>query len=264
MARKWTEAEKKAFGEKMKRLRAEKAALKTNNPSKQTDEVEIKIETESPHTPTVDSPAVDQELLRIALSEIQELKEKLEKSQIDRIKEELPAPALSSMGETIGLMVKFPVEKNYYPDPTADLIKEDFLKRFAFADNFLVKWDVKALQYETKWGTSVVEPKFTCVLYQKQFDEDGNPTDRLVRLSDFTFFEDPATVRQLMVELDVDTTGMSEKEIYDLVRYHRIKEWLKHFFLPPKNVQASKRTTEEVIGGRVVVMEEASSVYDGV
>lgn len=251
----WTEEEKKAFGQKMKEMRAKKAAQKQTDPQKQNPE---------PAPLTVDTTALKAEALDVALAEIAELKAQMKALTADSFQEQRPEAKVTGGGETVGLMVKYPIEKTYYPDPTPQLIKEEFLKRFAFEDNFLVKWDVQALQYETKWGVSVVEPKFTCILYQKQFDEDGEPTDRLIRLSQLVFFEDPGTVRQLMVELDVDTTGKTEREIYDLIRYHRIKEWLKSFFLPPKNVQAAKRTTEEVIGGRVVVIEEASSVYDGI
>lgn len=248
----WTEAERVAFGEKMKAARLAKQkqqADENKNPQP--------LEKQTTDRPSItETAAMDKLLERISGLEAQ-LKQR-RASEIEDVEQPFK---VDTTGETAGVLYKYPVSRDYYPDPTAQLIHEPFLKRFAFEDNYILKWDVDGMVYETKWGTTVAEPKFTMVLYQRQFDpSSGEPTGKLIRIQQLNIFEDPGSVRQLLVELDIDTAGMSEKQIFDLIRYHRISEWLKAIFQPPTNIGSQRRSTETVIDGRVVVMEEESSV----
>lgn len=265
----FTAEERAAIGQ---RLKAAKAAKKAEEDAYKNQNPEI--ETISPEAASrmsiTDNTAVRalEDVNERLVSKLDELEARLsayeskdKQRQADQVQDKVKGLSVDEHGGLAGIYNKYPLSKSYYPDPTEQLQNEPFLTRFAFKENYVLKWNVDGMVYETKWGTTVAEPKFTVVLYQKMFDDKGEVMpEKLIRLSGLNIFEDPASVRQLVVELDQDTDGLSEKEIFDLVRYHRIKEWLKNVFQPAPLLSNLNRNSETVIDGRVVVIEEQSSL----
>jgi len=237
MAKKMTEAEKKAFGKRMAEARAAKKKA-----------AEIK---ESPPQITPDSDIERQ---------VKELKANQEVLEALLRQSNLETPHLSSRGRMVGTFEKYITDPNHYPDPTERLAAEDRLKSFAFNENYELTWKVtRMLPYETIDGIMQTEPKFFIELIRKHRDEEtGEISDKRYKICDGTFFEDPESAVVVAKDHGIDVDSMDERRFLDEMRYLRIRDWLFDAFFPPR-AQQKKNEKEEVIGNRLVKVWETSS-----
>lgn len=218
-----TEEQKKAWGDKMRRLREEKI----NQPK----------------------TAEPQDQIAALLKRIEQLEKQDNLSGA-------PAQGLGVNGRPVGLIMKYETDPRFYPDPRPKLMDEPLLQRYGFKENFILTWEIKSdFEYETKWGTHFQEPRFKLVLHQRLYDEygepqtteDGQPKLRIIQTH--YLFEDSLTVELMAQELGLDLKG---RELNDLVRYERIKQWLMGLFMREKPQKTDLRPVETVIDGEVV------------
>lgn len=182
----------------------------------------------------------------------------LEENKTQTVTQEPTRPPVDQFGKPTGIIQKYSVDPAHYKDPrkALSLLKE--LERVAFDVNYMLDWEVQQLIYETKFGTSFSEPKFTLVLYRRMFDEDGNPTDKRMLIQRGIFFEDPAASIKEAVDMGLPVDNANSSEFLESMRFERYKRWLLDIFNPKKLGSTKRKVTEQVIGGKVVEVEEYS------
>lgn len=162
-------------------------------------------------------------------------------------------------GAVQGIVTKYSVDPELYPDPTPRLAEEPRLAQFAFPLNYELDWSVSTTQYENKQGITIEEPRFTIQLNRIVRDDKGEPTTMRFMADRFSFHEDPAAARALAHELGLDVEQMGgDKAFLDEMRYLRARDWLIGAFYP-QLPDPKSGVREVVIGGKVVHMWDKSS-----
>ena len=240
MAKIWTDAERKAFGEKMKALREQKLTEDT----KPTEEVETTIQNDDYNT---------------LKQQVEELKQ-LIASQAKQQPAPQPQGAQITATGLIGTLHKYNTDPSYYPDFTKRLALEPRLSRFAFGENWELEFSVKTSTYTTLDNRRVDEPQFTVQLIGVVFDEDGNKTEGRYVRRQMIFFEDPDAAMTVARENGLNVEDFEEKAFLDEMRYLRVRDWLLENFYPPKNINRKQNKKQMVVGNQVVEYYEVSSV----
>lgn len=229
----WTDEERKAFAERMKKARETKTS-------------QTKSQEPSPSAP--DTADRDDSIEKL-LKRIEELEQR---QFIPNLQAQVTNTGVKGTTE------KFSVNPKDYPDPRERLADEPRLKRFAFRENYELEWDISRVRYDTKDGLSFAEPKFVIKLNRRIFDDDGEPTKKWFTVLKGTFFEDPDTALTIAQQRGLDIPDFAEKPFLDEMRYLRLRDWLMEVFFPPKPDKKAE-ITETVIGNRLVNVFEKSS-----
>jgi hypothetical protein len=229
-----SDEQKKAASERMKAMHAAKKAQKEP------------VETEQKENVTLTQEQFDALMNR--LSTLEESKTKVEATP-----EQSPT---DQFGKPIGVIQKFSLDPAHYKDPRDKLFSIAELQRFAVKENYMLDWTVDQTIYETKYGTSMSEPKFQLVLYKKTFDDEGLPTDRRIVINRATFFEDPAASIKEATALGIPFVNSNSSEFLEQMRFLRYKAWLMDIFNPPKRNATPSFKRMEVIGGQAYEVEE--------
>lgn len=208
---------------------------------------------------------IDQERFDALMSRINQLENQLENQPATASQKadelaELSGGYVTPKGVQ-GIVFKYPIEAEAYPNPVEELKSIPELKRYAFAENYDLEWKVDGLNYE-KYNITYAEPKFVCTLYQKMWDEDGNEIKgSRIRVSRHIMLQDDYAVKKAAFELglaDKATTESDFKQLSDRYRFETIKQWLIGGFQEYKPQQYKKKAKEMVVGGKVVVVEETN------
>lgn len=170
------------------------------------------------------------------------------------------ARGTSPDGRTLGIVEKHSIEVSDYPNPTEKLYDEPALKRFALRDNYLLKFEIKGITYETKWGATIREPVFTVTLFRKQFDAEGKLANKLIKVQKQVLTEDEFFAKQVASQMGLDLSEMTLKELMDRMRYERIKRWLLSLFIPSQNAKPVRKEHQTVIDGKPVTMVETEDI----
>lgn len=148
-----------------------------------------------------------------------------------------------------GIQYKYPIEADFYPDPTDRLYNEPLLKRFSMRENYYFDWEVTGVMYE-KHNITYAEPRFTVRLFRRLFNDDGTPQGKLVLVNRQMMHEDEFAARRAFQKL-----GIPQESFDDMMneyRYQVIKKWLMDIFTPPKINQHGRISTTMVIDGKAV------------
>jgi hypothetical protein len=227
-----TPEERKAWGEKMKQARLEKANKKED--------------------------IIDTNDLDVLKQQIAELQQKLNLPQS-------PAPIAS----TKQVITKVTFDPKAYPDPRERLSAEEKLARIAFPLNYELSWKVEPITYEED-GLKVRAPRFVLDLLGKVFDEETNEplrkqdpvskewVEQRYRLKRAMFFEDLDSFIAVANQMGVEVPESIQKDFADEMRYIVMRDWLFENFFPPKRLQNTSKT-ETVINNRLVEVFETSS-----
>lgn len=230
-----TEAEKKAWGAKMKELRDKK---------KEEEAKGVKEEVEE---------TISNEDYNSLKRQVEELKKLIEKA------EPQGQPQITASG-LIGTLNKFNTDPAYYPDPSKRLAEEPKLARFAFGENWELEFSVKTSSYTTLDNRRVAEPQFTVQLIGVVFDDNGEKTDGRYVRRQMIFFEDPDAALAVARENGLKVEDFEEKAFLDEMRYLRVKNWLLEAFYSPVNTNKKQNKKQMVIGNQVVDYYEISSI----
>ena len=164
-----------------------------------------------------------------------------------------------------GIVFRYPVERDWYPDPTDRLLDEPQLRRFAMRENYIFRWAVDGETYE-KNGVTFSEPRFTVELFRRLYDDEGQETGKMALVARHMQMEDEMTTRKVAQELQIlDKFPEGEegfRQLMSEVRYHRIQQWLLDIFRPAKIKTFRKRPTQQVIDGKVVEVYDTEELTD--
>lgn len=164
---------------------------------------------------------------------------------------------MTNAGRAVGVLNKYPIDPEYYPNPIDFLMGLPTLSKHNLPENYDMTWEVRGTQYETKWGTFVQEPRFRLTLYRKAFDEDDNviPNKRYLVKEGF-FTEDEALARQIATEVGIDVTTLDMRALLNQARMKRFQWWLEEIFKPRRSMLRPATRKTQVIGGMTVQVEE--------
>lgn len=232
-----TEAEKKAWGAKMKVAREAKA---------QTLEVEEKPEV------IADEQGFD--ALKRQVQESAETIALLKTALLGRD----AAPVTDKMGEALEEFERYSLDPQDYPDPTNRLSKESRLVAVNFLYNYELDYTVGRSRYQTATGRWTIEPKFQIQLNRIKLDDEGAQTSKRYMLRRIIFHEDPDAAIVVAHENGIEVDKDNHKQFLDEMRYIRCRDWLFDIFWP-KPAQPQEQITEEVIGGTIVQVFTKSS-----
>jgi peptidyl-tRNA hydrolase len=158
-----------------------------------------------------------------------------------------------------GTYEKFSLDPSRYQDPCERLSNEPRLQRFAFKDNYELKYYIGANEYDTIDHVHIREPKFTLELIRKIYSEEtGELTNGRYIVCRMVLNEDPPSALMIAHQMGLDPESMSEAAFLDEMRYIKMRDWLVDCFYPPKVGPATKRK-EMVIGNKLVEYYEVNS-----
>lgn len=259
--RKWTEEERKAFGEKMRqareaRLLADLEAQNTPNLDEKTIEV-----SENEQNPS-ESPKMAQDANSVSIEDYNTLKAQVQEllSRQQQNQPVYPAAPVITGNSIVGTLQKFNTDPSYYPDPTERLMNEPRLARFAFKENWELEFSVKTTSYTTLDNRRVSEPQFTVQLIGVVFDDMGEKTNGRYVRKQMIFFEDPDSALEVARQNGLKVEDFQEKAFLDEMRYLRVRDWLLENFFPPTNAAKKQNKKQMVINNQVVDYYEISSV----
>jgi hypothetical protein len=236
MPRKMTPEQRKAWGAKMRKLKEQK---KLNEQIVKTPE-----------------PSTDPDYQTL-LKQIQEANK-----AIAELKAQSTQPTQQvdmAGGKLTGTYERYKVDPDFYPDPTPRLSQEKRLSRFAFDDNYELKWEVQLSQYETIDHIRTKEPRFVLKLIVKVYDDDsGELTNRRFVILQGVFHEDPDAAIAIARENGVQVDENNERDFLNEMRYLRFRDWLLEAFFPTPP-PPSQNKKEVVIGNKLVEVYEVTS-----
>lgn len=249
-----TPEERKEWGQKMKEARAKKKEDKPDTVSKQDFDKQ-------------------QEQIAELTAKLQELSSAT--SHAPQAVEERAHAHLGTQGIQ-GVVVKYPTDKSFYPDPTDELYDLPELKKKAMRENFSLTFDVTEQVYENK-GVTYSEPKFVLELWRfpnesekaqiaKQMQKDGDGTKSLdleevkIHLGTCVVHEDKTTAISMAGKLGIDYGD--ERDLLNKIRVQRFKQWLITNPMLVGQLPATKAKTkkEMVIGNTVLQVEDSEEV----
>lgn len=235
----WTDAERLAFGAKMKAARDAKAATAQPNPLQAAPEAPIDVVDEVRN-------GVSETEYHDLLNRFKELEARLTTQPQQQI------PQLNARGGLTGTLEKYVTLATHYPDPRPRLLTEPKLAHLAFAMNYEFSWDVTVTSYQTQDGINTKEPRFNLNLIRIMLDEDtGEPTNGRYIVRKLMFHEDPEAALVVARDNNFDMDTLTEANFLNEMRYLRMRDWLLGIFYPPKaEVQSNK--TQRVIGNQLV------------
>lgn len=260
--KKLTPAEKKAWGAKMKAAREEKARERAYPTPDQVEAPRL-AETPPPLEVSESAPETisqddDVEAMKRRLRE-------LESYIFNQPRQpQATGPQVTQRGTVVGTLEKFPVDPKHYPaqeEIFERLLNERRLTLQGFGrDWWDIEYEVSSVNYDTKDGLNVTEPKFQVRLIRIiPHPETNEPSNRRYTLHKLTLFEDPRAAVQTAREHGLEVDEANERRFLDEMRYLRIRDWVIESFYPPKPTQDRTNKREEVIGNRLVEVFEANS-----
>lgn len=209
--------------------------------------------------PKLQTPSNEEAMMNL-IQNLQKEIEDLKKNQTPQLKNMSPETKLDTIlgmqnlaavgpNGIQGVQYKYPIEADFYPDPTERLYKEPVLSRFSMKENYYFDWEVTGVMYE-KHNITYAEPRFTVRLFRKLFDDDGTPQGKLVLVNRQMMHEDEFAARRAFQKL-----GIPQENFEDMMneyRYQTIRKWLLDIFTPPKINQHGRISTTMVVDGKVV------------
>lgn len=249
----WTDEERKAFGDKMKKARLDKETHGTYPPDSPVGVPEQPI---APENGPGDEPTtkIDQS------DDVSKLLRRIEELEAAQWRQSGQPTAQVANGRMTGTVEKYAVAPENYPNPVERLAKESRLGPVAFEFNYDLDFSVSISEYETIDHIRMKEPKFQLELIRVILDEDtGERTTGRYVVCRLIFHEDPeaALVIAKANGVNVDTTD--EAHFLNEMRYLTMRDWLLECFYPPRNDQKKKNKREMVIDGKLVDFFEISS-----
>lgn len=161
-----------------------------------------------------------------------------------------------------GVVFKYPIDKNYYADPSERLLAETKLARYAMKENYLFRWSVDGVEYE-KHGVTYAEPRFTLELFRYLDDpETGERNGKMGLVARQMQHEDEMFTRMAAMKLGILEKFDSFEELMTEIRYIRMQQWLFDLFTPAKIEQHNRRATTQVIAGKAVEVFDTEKLTD--
>lgn len=258
-----TDAEKKAWGAKMREARRAKNV--TVNGPVEDNAVEAPPSVDEPKVPEEDEVTQVQDEqgldeLKKQMQEVMETNALLKAALLGNQKQSQgQGITVGKNNNLLGEVEKYLLDPVNYPDPTPRLRKEPRLQPLAFDYNYELDYSVSTSSYETKTGVNMREPKFHVTLSRIVLDDQGEQTPKRYIARKLIFHEDPQAALVIARENNLDVDKSDERAFLNEMRYLRVRDWLFDIFWP-KPAQEQARIKEEVIGGTLVQVYTKNSV----
>jgi hypothetical protein len=163
-----------------------------------------------------------------------------------------------------GVVMRYPIEPSYYPNPIERLYDEPTLKRFNLRENYFFDWKVEGVEWE-KANITYAEPRFTCRIFRRMFQEDGvTPSGQYALINRMILHEDEVVTRIAAEKLNLkESIGEDFDALMSEVRFFRIRQWLVDLFSVPKVESHNREPRQMVVDGKVVEMFDSEVLIDG-
>ena len=242
--RKMTEEERKAFGIKMKNARL----AKVNN------NVNINNQEEATKTKEKESTVT------LTQDQFKDLMGRLEKVEGNKVETVAPDNGFDQYGKPQGVIQRYSLDPSHYDNPIERLYDLEELRRHNLRDNYELVWDFDQTVYETKYGTSMADPKFSITLKKVIYDKSGNVTTKRIIVNTGIFFEDPASSIKEAIQIGLPIDKANTSEFLSQMRFLRYKQWLMEIFNPNLPDSTKPQITNQVIDGSVYQIEDYSVI----
>lgn len=163
-----------------------------------------------------------------------------------------------------GVVMRYEIEPSYYPNPIERLYDVPELRRFNLRDNYFFDWKVEGVEWE-KANITYAEPRFTCRIFRKMFEEDGvTESGQYALVNRMVLHEDEVVTRIAADKLSLrEQVGEDFDTLMNEVRFYRIKQWLLDLFSVPKVETHSRQPRQMVVDGKLVEMFDSEILIDG-
>ena len=172
---------------------------------------------------------------------------------------------LGAGGEVQGVVFRYDINKDYYPDPTSRLLDEPKIQRFAPHQNFIFRWGVDGVEYK-KNNITYSEPRFTLELFRRLYDDEGEATGKAALVARQMLHEDEFTTKIMAMRMGIfdkfEDTEEGFRALMNEIRYQRFQQWLVAIFTPAKIQTHRKRPLTQVIDGKVVEVYDTEEFTD--
>lgn len=254
----WTDEERKAFGEKMRQLKSKKEMPEAAPQTNTMDDSPKPENTQTQNTISLSQEQFDQLLNRIAVAEAAIANKGITADQAINAKAEMQGVSMGRNGLQ-GVIYKWPIEQDYYPDPSERILNMPELARYAPHMNYEIKWEVSGVEYE-KANINYAEPRFKVQILRVMFDDYGQPTNKRAIVGTHYQHEDENVVRMIARDMGLDTTD--ERALMDEVRFQRIRRWVLDLLTPFRQADKVESISEMVIDGKVIPVIDVSTNAD--
>lgn len=252
-----TDAEKKAWGAKMREARRAKNVTEVKDSVAPPAVDEPKVPEEDESVQVQDEQGLDE--LRKQMQEVMETNALLKAALLGNQKQGSQGISVGKNNNLLGEVEKYLLDPVNYPDPTPRLRTEARLQPLAFDYNYELDYEVSTSSYETKTGVNMREPKFHVTLNRIVLNDQGEQTPKRYIARKLIFHEDPQAALVIARDNGIDVDKTDENAFLNEMRYLRVRDWLFDIFWP-KPAQAADRIKEEVIGGTLVQVFTKNSV----
>lgn len=230
-------------------------------------EVDTKIELPPVPTPvsTIDPAMIAQVAVAVAevMKQNPQLAQATPEQKLQSIAQE--AGAQFTDGQIQGMVQKYSIKEADYPNPSARLLKEPKIQRFAPVQNFIFKWNVDGVQFRRD-NVSFSEPRFTLELYRRLFTDEGEPSGEAALVNRMYLHEDDYTAKVMAIRMGIwdkfENKELTFNELMNEIRFERFRQWLVGLFTPPSINAYGKRSTTQVINGKVTEVFDAEFLTD--
>lgn len=242
-----------AKAKKAEQQASENATQQTQTPPQKTE----RVATPEP-TVTITQAQLDK---FISLLENTQVNQDATPNQKLAAKAELEGVTVGANGMQ-GTLYKYPVEADYYPDPTDRIFNMPELSRFAPRENYEIKWTVEGNFYENeRTHVYYAEPTFKITILRVMFDEMNQPSNMRAIVGTHIQHEDEIVARMVARDMNLDTTDL--RALMDEVRFQRIRRWILDLLVPAYRQQDRvEQVSEMAIDGKVVQMVDISTNAD--
>lgn len=259
MARKpMSEEEKQALRERLAKARAAKAEKQAQPQTNNQSDSPKQENAQTQNTINLTQEQFDQLLNRIAVAEAAIANKSIAPEQAIQAKAEMQGVSMGRNGLQ-GIIYKWPIEQDYYPNPAERILNMPELSRFAPHQNYEVKWEVSGVEYE-KANINYAEPRFKVQILRVMFDDMGQPTNQRAIVGTHYQHEDENVVRMIARDMGLDTSD--ERALMDEVRFQRIRRWVLDLLTPYRQADKVESITEMVIDGKVIPVIDVSTNAD--
>lgn len=249
-----TDAEKKAWGAKMREARRAKNVTEVKDSVAPPATDTPKVPEEDPTERIADEQGLDE--LKRQMQEVMETNALLKAALLGNKPQN---EGLSVKGNRLtGEVEKYLLDPVNYPSPIERLRKEARLQPLAFDWNYEMDYEVTSTNYETKTGINMREPKFQVTLSRVVLNDQGEQTPKRYIARKMIFHEDPQAALVIARDNGIKVDKADEQAFLNEMRYLRVRDWLFDIFWP-KPVDPKGQIQEEVIGGTLVQVFTKSS-----
>lgn len=228
---------------------------------KNTEDKKPKTAPKAPKVETVSPHVSENEALRERLAQLEQMFNELK--QNSSLENKLDALANQGNGLSLGanglqgMVAKYSVMPEDYPDVTQRLLKDPKFARFALEQNYRFTWEVMGSTY-TRNGITYEEPRFIVKLKKFRYNEDGVKLKSMVNVNELLFGIDSLTAKRLWDKLDKTEYPTINHAIGEYL-FAVIFRWVDGLFFPKKSI---KKVSRQIVENNQIIVVDGEDEID--